>query len=454
MEVLSKLSPQSETFDIVHALYGDFFERGMRYFFPEARLRAAGRAAGVVPSLTFSALSGDALRLEWMGVEYELARAGQAFSEDELRLLGAIGAVLSARYRGIFFPTASGFAPHLFEGLSEDRYVSAFLDQSAYLEEQAVPGHRDVVADAIEVLRQSSLITYENRRISTGVLLIGGDSDPYHTMPELPLGALPYTTALVPIKSFHRVCDGLNTLFLVDRKGMLLDLVDICHFSAACTGAVLPAPSAARYRPHCMATLRGGHICLVLTPNGEIKVFAGGMQIFQFLEGRWRLTDVGEKYHVFHRAVGDPRLAERLFTVALNLAEHRRGGLFVMLDRQGPALGEAEHLLAAGDLLDDVVGEASTKAQIHYLLRRKRALELEPNVLQSIAQVDGGIVMDREGSLLAFGAILRTGGEPMAALEGGRTTAALHASRFGLALKISEDGLVSFYRSGQCVWEM
>jgi len=152
--------------------------------------------------------------------------------------------------------------------------------------------------------------------------------------------------------------------------------------------------------------------------------------------------------------VGEPRLAERLFTLALNLAESRRGALFVVLDREEGALGTAEHLLAAGDLLDGTDSEPFTKGQIHYLLRRKRVLELEPSVLQSIAQIDGGIVLDREGRLLAFGAILRTGGEAMAALDGGRTTAALYASRFGLALKVSEDGLVSFYHAGQCVWEM
>jgi len=45
--------------------------------------------------------------------------------------------------------------------------------------------------------------------------------------PELPLGAVPYTSALVSIKSFHRLCDGLHTVFLVSPEGMLVDLVDV-----------------------------------------------------------------------------------------------------------------------------------------------------------------------------------------------------------------------------------
>ena len=439
-----------ETLEFVHALYRDFFVRGVRYFFPDARLHENGAAAEVAASLNFFSLTDGTLHLDWLGTQYHLVSQDNVFSEDELRLLGAIGGVLSARYRGIFSPGSSPYASHLFEGLAEDRYVSAFLDHYPYFDGDGLPTERDVVADAISVLRHSSLITYENRRISTGVILVGAADDPFHLIPELPAGAQPYTSALVSIKSFHRLCDGLNTVFLVDRKGMLLDLVDIEQFAQACCGAVLPAPSAARYRAHSLATLNGGHLCLVLTPNGEIKVFGGGVQIFHFLEGRWRLTDLPEKYHEFRRSVGDGRLAERLFTVALNLAENRRGGLFVVLDDRKAA----EHLVAPGDLLEDTLAEGSSKSQIHYLLCRKRAMELEPSVLQSIARVDGGIVMDRDGCLLAFGAILRSGGEPMVAQDGGRTTAAVHASRHGLALKISEDGIVSFYRAGNRVWEI
>jgi hypothetical protein len=212
----------------------------------------------------------------------------------------------------------------------------------------------------------------------------------------------------------------------------------------------LPAPSAARYLAHSLATLHSGHICLVLTPNGEIKVFAGGVQVFNFLEGRWHLTDIVEKYRAFQEAVGDVALAERLFTAALNLAEHRRGGLFVVLDDPE----SVRDLVSPPDLLENDGLLGSDKGQIHYLLRGKHLLNLELSVLQSIARVDGGIVFDRSGRLLAFGAILRNAGESMAAQDGGRTTAAVHASRFGPVLKISEDGSVSFYRAATKLWDI
>jgi hypothetical protein len=438
-----------ETQEIVHSLFGNFFERGVRYFFPDAELRATGSAAETNPSLNFRSRTDGGLELEWMGTCYDFARTGRPFTEDQIRLIGAIGAVLSARYRSIFY-AVSAATPHLFAGLAEDRYVSAFLDHSPYLDEEGLPAPRNVVADAIEVLRESSLLTYENRRISTGVVLVGAGEDPYNRVREMPRDAMAYTASLVAIKSFHRLCDGLNTVFLVNREGVLVDLVDIEQFSKPCGETQLAAPSPARYRAHCLATLFGGHICLVLTPNGEIKVFAGGVQVFHFMEGRWHLTDMKEKYYEFKTAVGDRKLAERLFAVSLNLAEGRRGGLFVLVDRP-----ESVHdLVAPQDLLENGLAEASNKAQVHYLLRKKHVLDLEMSVLQSIARVDGGIVMDRVGRLLAFGAILRNTGASLAAQDGGRTTAAVHASRFGLAVKISEDGMVSFYRGGVQVWEI
>ncbi|HJT86917.1 MAG TPA: hypothetical protein VJ732_03650 [Bryobacteraceae bacterium] len=441
-----------ETLDFVHGLYAEFFERGVRYFFPNATLRATASTSAITPSLTFLNRTDGTLDLEWMGIRYHLERPGRPFTENQVRLLGAIGGVLSARYRSIFFAPSAASGANLFAGLPEDRYVSAFLEHLPYLDETGLPTERDIVGDAIEVLRESSLLTYENRRISTGVLLTTAAAET--RAPAFPQEALPYNNLLVAIKSFHRLCDGLHTVFLVDREGKLGDLVDIEQFSRPEQGKLLPAPSSARYRPHSLATLHGGNICLVLTPNGEIKIFAAGAQVFHFLEGRWHLTDVAEKYHEFHQALGNAALAERLFTVALNLAEARRGGLFVLLgDRRAAA-----SLVAPGDLLAHPAPggpEAeSAKAQLHYLLRGKSARELDLRVLESVARVDGGIVMDREGALLAFGAILRSGGEPLAAQEGGRTTAAVHASRFGLALKISEDGLVSFYRSGERLWEI
>ena len=75
---------------------------------------------------------------------------------------------------------------------------------------------------------------------------------------------------------------------------------------------------------------------------------------------------------------------------------------------------------------------------------------------EALASLDGAIVMDRHGRLLAAGAILRHPAEESeqdGEVEGARTTAALAASRFGPVLKVSEDGIITFF-DGERVWDI
>ena len=65
----------------------------------------------------------------------------------------------------------------LFRGAIEDRYVGAFAEGHPY-PIGAGDTRADRIASAIEVLRVAALSSYENRAISTGVLMLGGDRDP------------------------------------------------------------------------------------------------------------------------------------------------------------------------------------------------------------------------------------------------------------------------------------
>ena len=87
----------------------------------------------------------------------------------------------------------------------------------------------------------------------------------------------------------------------------MVELVDVQEWAQAFSEMELPVPAARRYRTHSQATLCGGHICLVLTPNGEIKIFGEGVQLFSFFDGRWHLTDAVSKY----QSVGGRDRAQR-----------------------------------------------------------------------------------------------------------------------------------------------
>jgi hypothetical protein len=433
--------------------FEELLARGIQYFLPTSELTIVGRSEEGNPDLCSNSRDGGA-DLEWLGAKYSLVNQGKEFTEHEQKLVKGIGKVLSTRYKLLLNAEVVVRSSETFNGLPEDHYVSGFLDPYVFAGAATLDKVTDRVSRAIELLRISALSTYEDRRISTGALLFGFQPDACHELPAQPAGALPYSSELTSIRSFHRICDGLRTVALVDREGLMVELVDIMAWGRPNAERELPVPSARRYEAHTRATLCGGHVCLVLTPNGEIKIFADGVQVFNFLDGRWHLTDAVEKYRVWEDALGNKDLAHRLFSVALNLAESRRGGLFVILDDRQ----RAHELLGKRDLLHGQYGSAKggSKNQLHYLLRCRRVTELSQPVLETIACIDGSIVLDRDGNLLAFGAILRHGSVTVApdeVAEGSRTAAAIAASRFGDVLKVSEDGRLSFYKGGHCVWD-
>lgn len=447
----------------VGALYDSFLQSALRQFFARATFESEpilsassdGRLA-IEPSEDPGVLT-----VRWFGSRHTLhVPPTRPFTPHETRFARAIGAVLAARYRAILSPQLMLQRVDLFSGAIEDRYAGAFLDERPYA---VTRGDRvpDRFAAAIEVLRVAALSSYENRAISTGVLLLGSDDDPVSAPRAHPPGSHTYSQALTGVKSFFRLVDGLRTLFLVDRSGTLVDIVDVRHWARRAFGAQsLPAPCPEPYEAHALATLRDGHVCLVLSPTHEIKVFAEGGQVLMYRHARWALLDVQRKFELWADAIGNPALARCLFQSALDLADARQGALFVVL--RDPA-ASVPHLVSFSDRIDIGLTEvgnltaAPTRRDLLYLLTGRAVTELEPSVLAALASTDGAMVTDPTGALIAVGAILRhpytSAMQDDAIVEGARTTAAMTASQFGPVLKVSEDGGITFF-DREKVWEM
>ena len=224
-----------------------------------------------------------------------------------------------------------------------------------------------------------------------------------------------------------------------------------------------PCPRA--YVSHAKATRAGGHVCVVLTPSQEIKVFARGALAFAFSDARWRLLDIPNKFATWCQAVGQScptTLARRVFQAALNLSEDRKGALFVVL--RDPAASVPVLIAPVIDErpVDDPhdpenLSPRLAKRSLHHVVRGQGLLDLDPSVLEAIAGIDGAVVTDLDGRLLTFGAILRIGSDVQRvarAVEGARTLAALAASYHGPVLKVSEDGFLTMYLGGRRLWEL
>jgi len=443
----------------VGALYDTLLQSALRQFFDRAALDTEptpspapdGRLA-IEPSANPAALI-----IKWFGTRYTLRVPGRwLFTSHEVRLAQAIGAVLAARYRAILNPQVIAERGDLFRGAIEDRYVGAFLDPKPYTIESR-EARADRIASIIELLRVAALSAYENRPITTGVLLLSTADDPLRSGKTPRANAPAYAQSLTAIKSFYRLADGVNTVFLANAEGRLLDIIDVERWSASAAEQRLAIAGARAYHPHARATAHHGHVCAVLTPSREIKVFADGAEVFAFRGAAWHLLDLQAKSRLWTDAVGNDTLATHLFQTALDLANAREGALFVVL-RDPESLVS---LVAPGDRLDVPMppGTADTPSRrdLLHLLERRLATELDPNVLAALASLDGATVVDRAGRLLAGGAILRhpviDEAQQRGVVEGARTTAALAASRFGPVLKVSEDGVITFF-DRERVWDI
>jgi hypothetical protein len=439
------------------ALYDNLLQAALRQFFgratfeiePIPSLSSDGRLS-IEPTNDPSVLS-----IRWFGSRHVLhVPARRPFTAHEVRLARAIGTVLAIRYRAIFDPKQMLERGDLFRGAIEDRYVSAFLESQNASDPSR--GRTDLISTAIEVLRVAALSSYENRAISSGALLIEGDEDVAHGLKPPPESiGYRYSPALTGIKSFYRMSDGVETLFLVNSAGIVLDIVEIDRYT---DGGALEVPCPLTYRAHARATAGNGNIVVVLSPTHEIKVFAEGVQMFSFRNARWHLLDVQAKYDMWETSIGHSGLAERLFQTAFDLADARQGALFVVLREPKTAL---LLLVAPADQLDGVRSvsrENFGRPQLLHMLRGRTAMELDPAVLAGLAKTDGATVMDSSGRLLAVGAILLHA-EPVEphsslAVEGARTTAAMAAARFGAVLKVSEDGLITYYDNQERIWDI
>jgi hypothetical protein len=376
-----------------------------------------------------------------------------------VRFARAIGDVLAARYRAILNPEIIAERSDLFQGLIEDRYVGSFLDHRPY-EIRSRTSRADLIASVIELLRVAALSSYENRVISTGVLLLNTREDPCRPAAAVKAAAPAYSQSLTSIRSFYRLADGVNTVFLANSDGQLLDLVDVGRW---CDGVgetrPMPVACAQRYAAHARATRHHGHVCAVLSPSREIKIFAEGVEVFAFRGAEWHLLDLQAKYRVWAEAVANDELALQLFQIALDLADVREGALLVVI--REPA--DVAEVVGPADRLDVPMAtpsapEMPSRRDLLRLIEGRTATTIDPSVLAALATLDGATVVARDGRLLAAGAILRhlpsdDLGNGSGIIEGARTSAALAASRFGPVLKVSEDGIITFF-DGERVWDI
>src|SRR5262249_49393554 len=152
-------------------VYHMVLRRTLEHFFPDAQLEVLGDRSIIEwdgsSEQTYHRLHADpdalGVEIEWFGSRLAFLPGSPApLLPTERRMVEVIVAAIDLRFRG-FFNQALAHRLDRFEYQTEDLIVADYLN--------AVSPYR--IPAALEALRVAALSTYENRRVSTGALLLG-----------------------------------------------------------------------------------------------------------------------------------------------------------------------------------------------------------------------------------------------------------------------------------------
>lgn len=181
-----------------------------------------------------------------------------------------------------------------------------------------------------------------------------------------------------------------------------------------------------------------GRIALVLNRLGEQLVFKNKKLIFAKRRGEWQYY----AHEMYLRELRPPQnrvLREAIYQSCLDISFARSGGCIIVV-RSG-SLGNVGGIVSGPDLL--LGASPSIKAKTIRAMVNGKFQDLDRRLRQELLALDGAMVLDHLGNIVAAGAIISV---PAGSEGGGRTAAAKKGSSLGLGIKISEDGGISVYR--------
>lgn len=337
--------------------------------------------------------------------------------------------------------------------------ISSFLNSSGTA----------LISKAIFALEAWTIRTYEGRKIPFGIVI---DFDE-----TLRAKGSEDFLSFLNSKYSASFTDGVFSAILLNNEGKIIDHIALpssgekSDRSSSKKGNLTFAP--ARFEGFAKLC-ENKRIGLISLSNGDILVIKGSQLVFAKREGKW----LEYNYSVYFRPclenvlsfypAGIPAeevdlLAKSMYVSILDSSFAHTGACIAITDfkKQAKNLGKILHNCL---LLEDIdtddkfikqIGYAKYQAMCakHAILRHLTGysntgkgpktnsfIQLSQKLRAELLSMDGAVVIDKDGGILAVGAILsvKPGSE-----EGGRLAAARELSRHGVAVKVSEDGAIT-----------
>ncbi|MES2104991.1 MAG: diadenylate cyclase [Pseudomonadota bacterium] len=329
-------------------------------------------------------------------------------------------------------------SPSLLDAASLKAVSTAFDE---YVVAQSVNDHHGLKLDvstilgALHTLSQQS---YENKALSFGCIL-----DP--SIDVLNSGAH-FPSDFLALKKYKALSDGYRTAYLISNTGTVVDLVEM---AAPTDGKFATKHYYPNWAEGIALESMNGRCAISLSRQGDILIFESGTLRFTYRFGKWQywnhnqyiklLNDRARAQGVKQRAIG--YVVKAIYRAALDVSFRRCGGMFVILS----AKKNLREIVRNGDAIADNK-RSLTDSVFDKVISQKTIQSLPRPVVVELASLDGSVVMENSGKVLAFGAVLRQRRNGhLRDSEGSRTKAAIGASNYGITIKISSDGEISVY---------
>ena len=355
-----------------------------------------------------------------------------ALPDAALRTCAAFGPVLAGRGPERLNPSVARAL--------RDSVIVYLLGQQQ--DASGTPEPAGLLAEILEYLIELSGTRVESHNLTHGVVI----TDAIEDEPRL---TVPYPAGLRGAKRSPLVFDGQRSVLVVDRKGRARTELQRHRLDRLLPGSV-------RWGTDDNAFVDSGSLVALATRRlGGIGFFLReDRSIWTFVDGTPLVIRRGEHWTAFPLwlaaaltdAIGGGRAVDLVFSAALMISVQPNGAIFGIVD--GPeALEGTVEAKDRFDLRDRVDPEAMRpETKLHHLID---AGELDAQTLARLAALDGATILDRDGRLLAYGAIVASADSQH---EGARTAAARTLSITALAvLKVSQDGEITVFRDGVVV---
>ncbi len=298
---------------------------------------------------------------------------------------------------------------------------------------------RDLLAATLEYLIELSGTRVESHSLTHGVVITDA-------LPDEPRLEVAYPAGLRDAKRSPLLFDGRRSVLVVDQDGRARTELQEHHLDRIHPTA---RPLEAVEREFvdsgslvALATRQLGGIGFFLREDRSIWAFVDGQPLVIRRSEHWTAFPLWLARSIGDTIGGGPAV-DLIVGAALIVSVKSGGAIFAIV----ADAADIDTIVAPKDrydLRDEVdVAAMRPETRLHHLIEGN---DLDVQTLVRLGELDGATVLDRDGRLLAYGAIIASSDSQH---EGARTAAAKSLSHVALVvLKVSEDGDITVFSGG------